>query len=361
MFNDYLKIDKRIEFLNEIGLNGNGLRKRIENGRIVYKTGNLDAYKIREDCINDFLEFCDDNLEKKRYKIKYARDIVDGEFPSDRVYKQIESFHPQVKKYRKEDIHTLENSENLDEKIDILKRLTLKDLVITMYGLAQKKNEEFKQTLRNYESLIDKFRPEIYDENPEKNYRAILSSDADEMYDSAKKLKTCNGSDSDLWEFKKYLDFWKFRAWSRDNGTLFFVTKDEENNIHGYTRSFLVEDEKNKVHLGIDTIEIMRDKGKNVMEKYDAENHKDILKAETLACIQFGLDVGVNDIFLKDSRAKFGLRQTFSNKEKKFKIKKIGNMTPTGTLLKNFNYSHHCSETAYALMENWKPFQTPNI
>ncbi|MCD6398990.1 MAG: hypothetical protein J7L08_03650 [Candidatus Aenigmarchaeota archaeon] len=343
MFRSELPED-RIEFLNSIGLNAEVLEKRQKRRgfkrEIVYESSELNPYKIKEECVNDFLEFCEGNIrEKKKHKLRYTKDILQRELTEKDAKEIMKNIQPQTLNKNEEKIGIISDPEKtLEEKQELLRDLCLYDLILTM-----KSSGKMKKEIERYEHVIKRFRPELYDIPSEKRYKIKLSFNPKEIHRAAKACNTCLSGKENKIDHEEY---------ARDPGTLVLVTKSKNGKYEGYVRNFLMKDEKMNIYLGMDTIEVIRESD-FTMEKKDAEIHKDVLMMETLATVQLGLDIGVDYIIMNNSRAKFGPKQTFRNKKKTLLLRKLGEEVDW-----SFGYSGFPdridTSRSYILMENWK-------
>lgn len=331
-------LDKRMKLLNELGLNGDFLRKK--RNEVVYRAKDINPYKIREDCINDFLKFCEGNISgKKRYKLERTRNVLDREYEENDVEKILKDIQPQILRKNEEKVEIIREPDiPFQSKKEEIEDLCLYDLILTM-----KSSKNMKNRIKRYEDVIKRFRPELYDLPYEKKYDIKLSLDPKEMHRAAKACNTCLGEKDD----KKY-----HKEYAMDPGTLVLVTKNKNGKYEGYVRNFLMEDNKMNIYLGVDTIEIIREDN-FLIDKKSVGAHRDVLMLETLATVQLGLDLGVDYVLMRDSRAKFGPRQTFKNKKKAFSLRKLGKEVSW-----SFGFDGSPNTTirrySYVLMENWK-------
>jgi hypothetical protein len=142
------------------------------------------------------------------------------------------------------------------------------------------------------------------------------------------------------------------RAFQNDSGTINLIGYDSEDMAKGYARFYLTEDDRREPSLAMDTIEFGRK---------DFEGHWDWMRAIGLATMQFGLDMGVKNIFGSDSRVKYGPRQAFGDVYKnETRLTKIGETDfPAWNGMRPYSFKFDKESGKYVgktsiLLRNWR-------
>jgi len=226
---------------------------------------------------------------------------------------------------------------------DVVSEAALKELVLTMHGLAVNKPGEFKERIDAFEGVLERLDSRVYGEILENGheYSICVEHDAERMIEAADATRV-DGSGSCIAE--EGLDFSrsKFGEYASDPFTI-WQNVERDGELVGYTRNFLVETE-DKVILAADAFEV---------PQKDFAEYTDVVKAMGMASIQLGLDLGVDGIVGSDARVKYGPRQAYGS---------------TGTTLQGYEkpgaevYSYEFATggrtngSAHVLMENWHSF-----
>jgi len=201
------------------------------------------------------------------------------------------------------------------------------------------------QSIERMKEVIEKFKPHEYTsvfgkpENKDKRYTIKVTSDHNLVKKAARAtnescIRDCSPN--------------TFQRWVSDPGTVFLVGY-ENGRILGYARLFLMnkhngDSGKPLPVVALDTIE---PPGKNF------ELYKGLVSAMGLAALQLSLDMNASEFVGEDARIKFGIRQAYSNTQKKYELNKIGRTA--GIQCYRFNI-RDCSEYGWAhlLMTNWR-------
>ena len=135
-----------------------------------------------------------------------------------------------------------------------------------------------------------------------------------------------------------------FRKRLSDSGAI-YVAGSEDGELKGYSRIFVTLDEEDKPVLAIDAIE---PPAKNF------ERNTGLINAFCLGAIQLCFDMGAKYVVSNDSRINYGPREAFGNKEKRFKLRKLGG-SPRTSYTMSFNGEEAIYEgSPYILMDNWR-------
>lgn len=323
----------KISILKDFGVQVEGLNSlkpiyKIENGG-----EGINPYKIEEEAMENFLEFC--NLEtngkkKNKRRISFADEILKESQKAD-----LEDWRKEMKPEPsvEDEIEVLSLKDYKEQ--ELVQMGTYKQLIKTMDGLALNKNGDYKEKLDSFKMFLRNWDPDIYKEllENENSYTIKLENDLDSIAYYLSPTGSC-------------LHRKDLIAHSEDPFTL-VMTANKNGEKIGYSRNFIVKDGDQNLALGVDTVEVDH-------KRFD--KNRDVIKALGLADIQLGLDLGMKYIIGNESRVKFGLRQGYGNTKRSIKYYKPGRSVVDYSFNSNSSEKRMASTESYVLIENPEKF-----
>ena len=299
--------------------------------------GFLNPYNIKNACLEDLLNFCRDEASNKKEmkRIEFIEKVLNEK------QIQINDYFPYLSKDSRKMIQSTE-----------MKEVAINELEIFLFA-----DPERARKINSHRKVLINFKPSIYAfdfdsfnkiiENKEMTswsryvarrnfkvphtYRLSLTRNKDKLMRAVKNSESC-------------LLLGHVREHCDDAGTLNFIVK-VDGKVVGYERLFTCVTDKNEPVLVLDNIEC---------HSKQFEKHIDDVIAMGLAAINLMFDANFKYLIGEEGRVSFGLRQAFSNLDRNFSLKKIGNDDVEAYSFYRLSNEHFFKERAYVLMENWR-------
>lgn len=220
---------------------------------------------------------------------------------------------------------------------------------------ALNRDEAYQEAVAAYDRIARKFDPDIYGDlaGADHDYEVRFTDDPALIDDAMDELMSCwefvddagwmAGLEEDVAGLGNPTRMEWARDWAEDPHTHFArVSKDGD--LAGYTRSFVLDNETGHSVLGVDTIEV---------DKKRFEANTDVIRLQTLAAIQRGLDLDLDWIAATgaDGRVGRGPRQAYGNTERSLHYEKRG-AVPRQVNAFEMDEDGAGSATTYLLFEN---------
>ncbi|MFH1637107.1 MAG: hypothetical protein ABIB71_01650 [Candidatus Woesearchaeota archaeon] len=286
----------------------------------------LDPFRIKGECINDYLDYCDSKAkkEKDRKKVNLAREVF-----SKKGVICLEDYIRYLSKNTREKVlkgFSGNFSVDKEDEIKVLEEIVLEEMGIML------QSKEICNKGRALQLVLEKWKPEAYLSGLKDNrYEISVSKSPKKVGKAIDKSESCIACSDD----QDYISM------VSDPATVFLVGK-QNNRLKGYARLFLMKDNNNESVLAIDTIE---PPGK------EFKRYTGLVNIMALAAVQLGLEIGVKYVYGKDPRINAGSKEGFGKTRKNVKLKKLGVISEEITY---FEFGAEFEGKAYLLMQNWK-------
>ncbi|MEF8880606.1 MAG: hypothetical protein V5A72_02130, partial [Candidatus Nanohaloarchaea archaeon] len=213
------------------------------------------------------------------------------------------------------------------------------DIVKTLQSQALNKEdtEKFVEEVKEYELFFSRCRPDrsnLLEDGSD--YTVVPVSTAEGVKALGYSTPgSCLLDNPEKHGFKSYQGMFRdhpyqeaFDMWHRDPGTIYHaIGKDRD--LHGYVRSFILEDFDGKNFAGIDTVEVPKSGGLEVEQVAgDFEERSDVISAGVLGAAAMFISLGLDYVAGKEGRIKYGPRDAFGNTRKPIEYRKLGDTVP---------------------------------
>lgn len=218
---------------------------------------------------------------------------------------------------------------------------------------ALNRDAAYQAAVTAYDRIARKFDPDIYGDLAanEHEYEVRFTEDIDLIDEAMEELMSCwEIVDDQVWlpdtPAPAGMNLTR-REWARDwaeDPHTHFARAYKDDDLAGYTRSFVLDNETGHSVLGVDTIEV---------DKKRFEENTDVIRLQTLAAIHRGLDLDLDWIAATgaDGRVGRGPRQAYGNTERSLHYVKRG-AVPRQMNAFDMDEDGAGSATTYLLFEN---------
>ncbi|MCW1309562.1 MAG: hypothetical protein QXP04_02620 [Candidatus Nanoarchaeia archaeon] len=305
--------------------------------------GFLNPYNIRKKCLEDLINFCENDAKnlKEQKKVEFIKSALLNRKPV-----KIDDYIQYLCKESRNKIRALDQPYKRKE----IKEIAENELRIFLMGNEKRATETY-----SHRTVLERFRPGIYAFNFKDfnevvskksgvsygdkvaarenfpiphTYRLTLTRDKDKLNEAVTRSQSCLAPSN-------------IKEHCNDAGTLNFLLK-VDNRIVGYERLFTCVTDRNEPVLVLDNLEC---------HNKDFMTHIDDVIAMGLAAINLMFDANFKYLIGDEERASFGLRQAFSNLDRNFRLRKLGDPDVTNYCFDLTNDFE--KKEAYVLMENW--------
>lgn len=313
------EVERFVRMQKDLDLSPSGFDELSPVYTIGYNGGKqIDPREFEDRAAEDFLDFWGSEIgSHSNVDLQYADSVLRGGDGSAKEVRERFDLQP----------HSEEALENGDDPVY---DAVVEELVQTLYGQAINRDDGFKRDVEAFERVMKNYNPSQYQEIVDNNHTYTVEhlTEVDEMMEAAEASGSCMSSAAHY-----------FEDYAEDSQSLILAAR-KDGETMGYIRNFLMKDELGNEFLAVDTIEI---------DHKNFRDNEDIVRAAGMASIQMMYDLEADYLVGKDSRIRYGLRQSYSNTEKSVTGEKLGDR---GIRSYTFRPRGEKGKSAYMLMEN---------